>query len=253
MSHATALAPTAPIWSSIYKRELLRRPVLRPKESEFSWKTGLILFLSFFARKLIFDFPIDQVEGLRRVWHWKASGSDVTAKLSRSERRRLERQYPGVSTFVQPLRNFILLIPIVCVISLGLRVAGRLCGWSESIHGPDRDALLMNDWSLHRAELNKWVEQQPGAQLVFVRYSVRHNVFFEWVYNHADLVHSHVIWARDLGTQHDADLLKQFPDRTAWMIDADREDPQLVPYAQAGISNGFSPTMSSSSKLQSKN
>src|SRR6185437_5831540 len=160
----------------------------------FAPATCLVLFL--------------QVEGLRRVWHWKTLDNQTAAKLNRSERRRLGKQDAGTSTVVQPLRNFVLLIPIVCVISLGLRVSGRLYGWSESIHGPDRDALLMNDWSLHRAELNKWLDQQPGAQLVFVRYSVRHNVFFEWVYNHPDLVHSHVVWARDLGTEHDKDLLK---------------------------------------------
>ncbi len=106
----------------------------------------------------------------------------------------------------------------------------------------------MNDWSLRRVELNKWLEQQTTAQLVFVRYSIHHNVNFEWVYNHADLVHSRVVWARDLGTEHDKDLLKQIPDRTAWAVDADREDPQLVPYAQAGISNGFNQTISLSSK-----
>ena len=50
-------------------------------------------------------------------------------------------------------------------------------------------------------------EQQPKLQLVFVRYSPDHNMNFEWVYNHADIMHSHVIWARDLGAEHNKLLL----------------------------------------------
>jgi hypothetical protein len=89
--------------------------------------------------------------------------------------------------------------------------------------------------------MEHWLEQQPNPQLVFVRYSPNHFVNFEWVYNKADLVHSHVIWARDLGTEHDRQLLDRFPERTAWVVDADLKEPELVPFADAGFSNGFSP------------
>ena len=67
---------------------------------------------------------------------------------------------------------------------------------------------------------------------MFVWYSARHNVLNEWVYNHADLVHSKVIWARNLGAEHNRLLLEQFPDRTFWLVDADRHDPQLIPYSE---------------------
>jgi len=33
--------------------------------------------------------------------------------------------------------------PILCVISLGLRITGRLNGWQEDPHGPDRGTLLL--------------------------------------------------------------------------------------------------------------
>lgn len=161
--------------------------------------------------------------------------------MKRSARRRTERQNSGVRASGFPLRTFVLLLPLACVVSLALRVEGRAANWSEDIHGPDRDALLMHDWSLRRAEIEEWLNQHSAPQLVFVRYSPRHNVNFEWVFNRADLVDSHMIWARDLGTSHDGVLLKQFPTRTAWVIDADNPEPQLVPYAQAGTSNGFTP------------
>jgi hypothetical protein len=119
------------------------------------------------------------------------------------------------------------------VITLGLRVVGRLNGWRDDPHGPDRGTLLLDDWGVRRAELDHWMEQQPSPQLVFVRYTRRHSVNNEWVYNHADIMHSHVIWARDLGAEHNQLLLNLLPERTPWLLDADAFEPQLVSYAEA--------------------
>jgi len=135
-------------------------------------------------------------------------------------------------TAIFPWRGLVALLPLACLFSLGLRVAARINGWTEDPHGPDRQALLINDWSTRRAELLSWMRQQPKPQLVFVRYSPRHNVNFEWVYNDADLIHSHVIWARDLGADHNQLLLRELPGRTVWSLDADSTAQQLVPYAQ---------------------
>jgi hypothetical protein len=121
---------------------------------------------------------------------------------------------------------------VIVVISLVLRVEARLNGWPVDPHGPDRGTLLLDDWAVRRAELDKWMEQQPKPQLVFVRYTRWHNVNDEWVYNHADIMHSHVIWARDLGADHNKLLLNLLPDRTAWLLDADVATPQLVPYEE---------------------
>jgi hypothetical protein len=96
--------------------------------------------------------------------------------------------------------------------------------------------LLMEDWSLDRANIEKWLEQQPNPQLVFVRYWQNHNINFEWVYNHPDIMHSHLMWARDLGTEHNKLLLNLVPDRTVWLVEADRHHPQLVPYSEANNS-----------------
>jgi len=130
-----------------------------------------------------------------------------------------------------------------------LRVEGRLTGWwKDDPHSLDRETLLMNDWSLDRANIDKWLEQQPTPQLVFVRYSPHHNVIFEWVYNHADIMHSHVIWARDLGTEHNKLLLNLLPDRTVWLVEADRREPQLIPYDKANKM----PTSASSRPAETK-
>jgi hypothetical protein len=174
-----------------------------------------------------------EVEGLRRMWHWKPQEGKV---LDRSQRRRLAKQTAPGSWLVPRLQNLVYLLPVICVLSLVLRVEARVHGWKEGIYDPALHTLPLDDWSLRRAELDHWLEQQGTPQLVFVRYSARHNVNFEWVYNHADIMRSHVVWARDLGAEHNRLLLQAMPDRTVWSLEADLKDPQLVPYALAPIS-----------------
>jgi hypothetical protein len=124
-------------------------------------------------------------------------------------------------------------LPVLCAISLGLRIKDRLDGRNSDPHGPDRGTLVQKDWAVRRAELDRWLDQQSNQQVVFVRYSRWHNVNNEWVYNHPDIMHSHVIWARDLGAEHNKLLLDLLPTRTVWLLAADAREPQLIPYAQA--------------------
>jgi hypothetical protein len=211
--------------------------------------SSLLIFESFFVK---FFFPhyfapaaclvlFLQVEALRRLWHRRSVEVAPAGTANRSERRRAARALPTGFAQVSRWRGMVILLPLACVISLVIRVEARINNWSESADSPDTGALFMDDWSLQRADMERWLEQQPSAQLVFVRYAPNHYVNFEWVYNKADLAHAHVIWARDLGTEHDRLLLDRFPDRTAWVVDADLKEPKLVPYAEAGTSNGFSP------------
>lgn len=53
-----------------------------------------------------------------------------------------------------------------------------------------------NGWARHRAEVQDWLEEQPGPHLVIVQYGSEHNVHQEWVYNRADLDSAKIIWAR---------------------------------------------------------
>ncbi|MGC1617887.1 MAG: hypothetical protein WA765_05310 [Candidatus Acidiferrum sp.] len=177
-----------------------------------------------------------QVQGLRRLWRYGTQTIQPPQSANRAERRRAARaQAKGKvqGQLIYPWRGFVLALPLVCLISLGVRVEARVAGWSEDPHGPDRESLPMHDWSLRRAELEQWLEQQPEPQLVFVRYSARHKVNFEWVYNHADLPNSHVIWARDLGAYEDQMLLKELPRRKVWLLNADSRLQQLAPYSEA--------------------
>lgn len=182
-----------------------------------------------------------QTEGLRRIWDWRPQ-SDSSRPLPRAERRGMAREKEVKQKHIANLRGLVYALPILCVISLGARISDRLNGGKSDPHGPDRGTLLLNDWSVRRAELDHWLEQQSSPQLVFVRYSRWHNVNAEWVYNHPDVMKSHVIWARDLGLDHNKLLINLLSDRTVWMLDADARDPQLVAYAQAERSPISPPT-----------
>jgi hypothetical protein len=181
-----------------------------------------------------------QTEGLRRIWMWR-SQSEPDRPLTRAERREMARGEESRSKRVLNLRGIVYALPVLCVISLVLRVEGRLNGWKDDPHGPDRGTLLINDWSVRRADLDHWLAQQATPQVVFVRYSRWHQVNNEWVYNHPDIMGSRVIWARDLGAEHNKLLLNLLADRTAWLLEADAREPQLVPYAQAENMPAVSP------------
>jgi hypothetical protein len=70
-----------------------------------------------------------------------------------------------------------------------------------------------------------------GKQLLIVRYGRDHNaVMNEWVYNRADVDGSKVVWARDMDTAANRELLEYFHDRRAWLVEADEVPPKVSAY-----------------------
>jgi hypothetical protein len=83
---------------------------------------------------------------------------------------------------------------------------------------------------LDRARMLARLEREPGNHLVIVRYSATHDFRLEWVYNRADIDASKVIWARDMGKEQNAELLKYFQGRRIWLVEPDLTPPRLSPY-----------------------
>ena len=83
-----------------------------------------------------------------------------------------------------------------------------------------------------RVVLEKKLQSLPGGQLVLVRYFPDHDPLLDWVYNGADIDQQKVIWARDLGTQKNEELLRHYSDRKAWLLEADAVPPKLMPYQE---------------------
>jgi hypothetical protein len=120
-------------------------------------------------------------------------------------------------------------VPVICVLLLLIRVA------SPALHIPIHQPIPhtwcecnspATDRSLAAAELDKY----PGPQLAIVRYLPGHASANEWVYNNADIDKSKVVWARDMGPDGNAELIRYFQDRRVWLVEPDKAPPKLSPY-----------------------
>jgi hypothetical protein len=112
-------------------------------------------------------------------------------------------------------------IPVICVALIVLRlgaVAAR--------------AQIEPQWprgNLERAAVLRSLHSSPGQHLVIVSYGPEHDLDHDWVYNAADIDAAKVVWARDMGSSDNAELLQYFHDRRVWRLNADQYPPRLEP------------------------
>jgi hypothetical protein len=125
----------------------------------------------------------------------------------------------------------------LCFVLAGLRAfAGPLhfrlaewpaSEWSGMWYGPGH-------FGTERAHIEAGLERLPGKQLVLVRYSPDHYPIDEWVYNAADIDASKVIWAREMDTANDLELIHHYKDRKVWLVQPDKQPAELSPYTVFG-------------------
>ncbi|MCU1258011.1 MAG: hypothetical protein JWO80_896 [Bryobacterales bacterium] len=138
----------------------------------------------------------------------------------------LRHIYVGLKRFAPGRAIYFALVVPFCLILIGAmkqqaETLGIPLAYWERGYEPHRDA---------RAALEDWLAARPRKQLVIVRYAPDHSPDQEWVYNHADIDGSKVIWAREMDPKSDARLVACFPDREAWLLEADVYPPRVVPY-----------------------
>jgi hypothetical protein len=124
-------------------------------------------------------------------------------------------------------------IPVVCMLLAIVRVFAAPLGieinrWPTMWHGTE-------PLGLPRARVLSELEGCPGQQLAIVRYSDKHSVFDDWVYNAADVDRAKVVWAREMDGAANAELLKYFKDRTAWLVEPDAVPPRISLYPKGEI------------------
>jgi hypothetical protein len=83
-----------------------------------------------------------------------------------------------------------------------------------------------------RVRIEQQLADQPGNQLIVVRYAIGHNPHGEWVYNLADIDGARIVWAREFGAEQDEKLLSYFKDRKVWIFEPDQDWTHLKPYPQ---------------------
>jgi len=120
-----------------------------------------------------------------------------------------------------------------CVILTGI----RLCADPFNLAlAPWPSAAWASEWSgpgrlgLPRAQVERSLAAQPGGQLAIVRYAPAHSPIDEWVYNAADIDGSPVIWARDMDSASNQELLRYYSGRKAWLVEPDVVPARVTPY-----------------------
>ncbi len=81
-----------------------------------------------------------------------------------------------------------------------------------------------------RAQLIENLHKQGGKYLIIVHYQPGHDGNDEWVYNNADIDGSNIVWAREMTSAEDQQLVAYFKDRQVWLLDADAKPPKLEKY-----------------------
>jgi hypothetical protein len=120
-------------------------------------------------------------------------------------------------------------VPVICLALLPVRAVASL------LHIPV-PVTVIHTWytedahNLERARILDQLDREAGRHLVIVRYSQDHEILGEWVYNRADIDNAKVVWARDMGTEKNEELLKFFKDRHVWLLEPDNKPPKLIAY-----------------------
>lgn len=116
------------------------------------------------------------------------------------------------------------LILLSCLLVLALRAT------SGPLHIPLRPAILpliynsvRNDVSSAAVEAS--LDQLPGQHLVIVHYRPGTDDWMGWVHNEADIDHSKIVWAWDMGTEKNQELLDYFRGRQVWVVDSSEHPP----------------------------
>ena len=138
-------------------------------------------------------------------------------------------------------------VPIVAVAML------ILCALSPAIRS-DRTPQLATWYSpitlnSGRAGIISRLSKQPGLHLVIVHYRADHVPMNEWVFNSADIDHSRIVWARDMGREQNAELIRYFKDRRVWLAEPDLAGPTLSPYLYDGTSSPIAQTLKTSQEV----
>lgn len=103
--------------------------------------------------------------------------------------------------------------------------------WTANWYGPGH-------LGAPRARVEDNLKQLPGKQLAIVRYAPDHDPVWEWVYNDADIENAKVIWAREMDAADNLALIRYYKDRTVWLVQPDKNPPEITPYTASKHQTG---------------
>ena len=164
------------------------------------------------------------------IAHYLAPFTAVFYAIGLQAMRHLRVWSPGG----QPVgATIIRLLVVICFALAGLRIftvplhivipEWPASEWADRWYGPDH-------FGVRRAHIEAELEQLPGDQLVIVRYFPGHVPLDEWVYNWADIDGSKVVWAREMDSANNLELIHYYHGRKVWLVEPDALTATISPY-----------------------
>ncbi len=120
------------------------------------------------------------------------------------------------------------LLPATMALVLVLRIGAQGVGL------PYTQKLNFQSWCCrvegnhNKARIAAVLDTIPGNHLVFVKAKTDEYNLLQWIYNGADIDRSRIVWARDLGPEKDAELVRYYAERQVWMVDPNVEPATCV-------------------------
>lgn len=71
-----------------------------------------------------------------------------------------------------------------------------------------------------RSDVEKQLGPMSGRHLVFVRTASDRELVYDWVYNEPLIDDARIIWAEDMGSSKNEEVVRHYPDRTVWSVSA---------------------------------
>jgi len=142
------------------------------------------------------------------------------------------RRVSGWSPAGRPVgRALVRAVPIVCLLmALGYLVNPT---W-RPVNGAAISTWYTHWEPIDRTGIEQALQGINGNHLVIVRYGSNHDLSKEWVYNGADVEHSNIIWARDMGQEQNDKLIGTYCHRSVWLLKADDNPMRLLAYSTRG-------------------
>jgi hypothetical protein len=119
-------------------------------------------------------------------------------------------------------------VPVVCLVLLTLRCAAVPLHLAITSNWPP---TWYNGLPIptNRPKVLSELNQLPGKHLVLVQYGKISPSRLQWVYNESNIDTAHIVWAWDMGSERNRELLAYFKDHQVWSLNPDRENAELSP------------------------
>jgi hypothetical protein len=122
-------------------------------------------------------------------------------------------------------------VPMICFLMFALRASAAPLHISV---GPNWPPTWYNYGPVRteRTSIQARLGGSPGKHLVLVRYKTKSQSEYDWVYNNALIEQAEIVWARDMGSARNEELVSYYADRRVWLIEPDESPVKLSPYPE---------------------